>query len=87
MTDQSLQPIFSALRYLLVTVGGILAANGFAQGGQYVQIVAGAVIVVGPAAWGVWTAFKNYRTTHRLASIVSPANPTGAIAAAKAGAP
>jgi hypothetical protein len=87
MTDQSLQPIFSALRYLLVTIGGILAAHGFAKGGEYVQLAAGAVMVVGPAAWGVWTAFKNYRTTHRLATIVSPANPKQAIAAAKAGTP
>jgi hypothetical protein len=41
-------------------------------------------MIVGPAAWGVWAAIKNYRTTHRLAAVVSPANPKQAIADAKA---
>jgi hypothetical protein len=84
MTDQSLQPVFSAIRALLIAAGGYLAAHGFATGGAYTQLAAGSVMVLGPAAWGVWTAFKSYRTTHRLATAVSPGDPKQAIADAKA---
>lgn len=82
--DPSLQPILSAVRSLLIVAGTFLAAHGYAHGGEDLQLAAGAIMVVGPALWGVYSAISHYRTTHALAKIVSPGNPKQAIADAKA---
>jgi hypothetical protein len=59
--DQTMAPVFTALRVLLVTIGGVLAGEGLANTGAYkwIMIAAGAVGVVGPAAWGLYVAITN----------------------------
>lgn len=61
-TSDSLAPVWSALRALLVAVGGIMAANGLGGTSIYkwVQIASGAVLIIGPAAWGVYVAIANH---------------------------
>lgn len=53
--------VLSAIRYLLVTLGTYLAANGYASAGNNIELAAGAVMIVGPAIWGVYSAVQKYR--------------------------
>lgn len=63
MTDNTdtMAPVWSAVRALLITLGTALAANGYGDSHIYkiVEFASGSVLIVGPAAWGVWTAFRN----------------------------
>lgn len=57
-TDDGMAAVWTSIRVLLVTIGGILAGEGLANTGAYkwIMIAAGAIGVVGPAIWGVWVA-------------------------------
>ena len=63
MTDTSeaaMNGLWTSLRYLLVTIGTLMGTAGLSQTGAYqiVMFSSGAVMVIGPAAWGVWVAFN-----------------------------
>lgn len=62
-TDASLDSVLSAVRAALIAFGGFLASNGYGQSGlyHYVELGSGAVMIVGPAAWGVWSAIQKWR--------------------------
>ena len=57
MDDTQKQAILSAVRSLVITVGGMLAAHGFLSSGT-VNEIAGAVLVVGPLVWGIWDKYN-----------------------------
>jgi hypothetical protein len=59
--DPNISALLSALRALLIAVGAVLAANNLGHTGAYalVEASSGAVMVVGPAAWGVWVAISS----------------------------
>lgn len=82
MTDNTdtMAPVWSAVRALLITVGSALAANGYGDSHVYkiVELAAGTVMIVGPAAWGVWTAFQNTRKKKELVTTAVNAERTRA---------
>ena len=62
MTDNAnVDALFSSIRSLLIVLGTILAGYGMTNTGWYFWIEAGAgsIMVIGPAAWGVYVAFTN----------------------------
>lgn len=79
--DASLDSVLSAVRALLIAAGSILSANGFGNSGLYkwVEIGAGAVMVIGPAIWGVVNAIQNFR--HKKAIQTQGVNAGMALAA------
>lgn len=60
--DGNVNGIFSAVRALLIAIGGVMATKGLENTGAYfwVETISGSIMIVGPAAWGVYTAFANY---------------------------
>lgn len=60
--NPQMNQFFSALRVLLIAVGAIMAKEGWEHTTiySYVMIASGAVMVVGPAIWGVWSAGANW---------------------------
>ncbi|HEY1806083.1 MAG TPA: hypothetical protein VGG45_16535 [Terracidiphilus sp.] len=61
-SEPNINAVFSSIRSFLIVIGTVMAGNGLATSGAYkwVEIVAGSIMVVGPAAWGVYNAFANY---------------------------
>lgn len=61
--DPNVNAILTNLSNLLKVFGGLLAANGFASSGLYFwsQLIAGAILVIGPAIWDTWNAIQNLR--------------------------
>lgn len=59
----SFNALLSSVRSFLLIVGSLLAAHGLASSGIYfwVQLVSGSIVAVGMAAWGVYSAFMNWR--------------------------
>jgi hypothetical protein len=49
----------AALRILLITIGAVMADQHWGSSGAYhaVMTAAGLVMVIGPAAWGLWDTF------------------------------
>lgn len=80
--NPNLNAFLSSLRALLLVIGGLLAEHGLEHTTYYsdVMIAAGAVMVVGPAIWGVWSALVNW---HKAAAIGSQAT-LNMVAAGKA---
>ena len=62
-TDPNINGILSSVRILLITIGGVMAGDGLQNTTAYhwVMIIAGSIMVVGPAAWGVYSSFVNFR--------------------------
>ena len=62
-TDPNINGILSSIRIFLITIGGVMAGNGMENTGAYhwIMLIAGSIMVVGPAAWGVWSSFVNFR--------------------------
>lgn len=56
VTQSQFIGLLSAARTLLIAVGAILAAHGAANSTAYswVEGGAGALLILGPAIWGVW---------------------------------
>jgi hypothetical protein len=52
MNDPTSQALLSALRSILIALGGLLTAKGYVDNAT-VQTIIGAVMVIAPAAWGV----------------------------------
>lgn len=52
MTDQSTQALLSAIRSILIAIGGVLTTKGYVDDAT-VQTVIGAVMVLAPAVWGI----------------------------------
>jgi hypothetical protein len=69
-TDGSMDAVFSSTRSLLIAIGALMAAHGATNTGLYevIQIAAGGIMVVGPAAWGVWNAIQKARTKKEAVS-------------------
>lgn len=67
-TNANLNATLSALRYLLVVLGGILAQQGLSQTPEYkyVMLASGSIMIIGPAVWGVWAALVNW---HRATAV------------------
>jgi hypothetical protein len=64
----SFNALLSSVRSFLLIAGSLLAANGLASSGLYfwVQLVAGSVVGIGSAAWGVYAAFMNWRRANAV---------------------
>jgi len=62
-TDPNINGILSSIRILLITIGGVMAGAGLSNTSTYkwTMIAGGAVTVLGPAIWGVWSSFVNFR--------------------------
>jgi len=62
-TDPNINGILASIRILLITVGGVMATKGLENTGAYfwVMTAAGSIMVVGPAVWGVYSSFVNFR--------------------------
>lgn len=60
--DASVTAIFSSVRSLLIVLGTMLAGKGMTDTGLYfwVETIAGSIMVVGPAAWGVYNAITTF---------------------------
>lgn len=59
--DHSMDAVFSAIRTLLIAIGGFLAMHGLTEKSHlytWIELSASAVTIVGPAAWGVYVAIK-----------------------------
>lgn len=61
--NPNLNALLTAVRTLLLVVGGIMAKEGFEHSTIYsvVMILSGSIMVLGPAVWGVWSSFSNWR--------------------------
>jgi hypothetical protein len=57
-SDAQIDSALSALRAVLIAIGGWMASNGMGQSGAYriVELAASAVMIVGPAVWGAYVA-------------------------------
>jgi hypothetical protein len=66
--NPNLNAFLSSVRALLLVIGGLLAEHGLEHSTaySYIMIAAGSILVVGPAIWGVWSAFDNW---HKAAAI------------------
>jgi hypothetical protein len=62
-TDPNINGILASIRILLITIGGVMAGDGLTNTTAYhwVMIGAGSIMVVGPAIWGVYSSFVNFR--------------------------
>jgi hypothetical protein len=75
MADQSaaMNGVFSAIRTLLVTIGTSLVAGGaltvHSQLYFWMMLVAGSIMVVGPAGWGVWSSIQHVRAISKATTI------------------
>lgn len=56
------QAIWSAVRSILVTAGGIIAAKGYTDTATVNEII-GALMVLIPAIYGVWQKYQSERLT------------------------
>jgi hypothetical protein len=58
--NPAMNALWASMRYFLVVIGGLMGSAGLSQTGTYqiVMLASGSIMVVGPAAWGVWTAFQ-----------------------------
>lgn len=66
--NRNLNAFLTSVRALLLVLGGLLAEHGLEHSTYYswVMIGAGAVMVVGPAIWGVWSSIVNW---HKAAAV------------------
>ena len=66
--NPNLNATLSAIRALLVAIGGLLAAHGLQDSGvyQWVELGSSAVMIIGPAVWGVYEAIANW---HKAAAV------------------
>lgn len=60
-SNDAMQPVWSALRVLLITIGAGLADHGLEHSEAYkiVEMLSGSILIIGPAIWGVWVAIRN----------------------------
>ena len=64
VNDETMAPVWTAIRIFLLSVGAAMLDHGFtAKSNAYtgVIIAAGLVTTLGPAAWGVYAAVTNAR--------------------------
>lgn len=61
--NPNLNAFLTSVRALLLVLGGLLAEHGLEHSTaySYVMIGAGSIMVIGPAIWGVWSSFANWR--------------------------
>lgn len=62
MDDTQKQATLSAVRSLIITIGGIAATHGYLSSGTVTEI-AGLVLVVGPLVWGIWDKYNAAKKT------------------------
>lgn len=86
--NPSLDGVFSSIRTLCVALGGILAAKGLETSGLYfwVEMVSSSIMILGPAAWGVYSAISKALKSRKAitnavaAGMVAGASRVGAVA-------
>lgn len=64
--------LVTAVRYLIVFLGGILVQRGTFTAEQWAQI-GGWLVGAVPLAWGVWSTFRNKK---KLITAADPNDPT-----------
>ena len=57
MNDANTQALLSAIRSLLMVIGGVLASHGFLSESAVNEAI-GAVMVILPAAYGIWDKYR-----------------------------
>jgi hypothetical protein len=57
MDDASKQALLSAIRSLLIVIGGAMAAHGFINETLVTELV-GPIMAIIPIVWGVWDKFN-----------------------------
>ena len=67
MTEANLNALFSALRTVLLLIGAFLVQNGIGQSGAYkeIELLASAILIIGPGAWGIYAAITNLLKAHQ----------------------
>lgn len=63
LMNPNLNAFLTSVRALLLVLGGLLAEHGLEHSTYYswIMIGAGSIMIVGPAVWGVWSSFSNWR--------------------------
>lgn len=66
--NPNLNATLSSIRVLLIVLGSVLADQGLGHTEVYkwIMIASGAVMVVGPAVWAVWSSISNW---HKAAAV------------------
>lgn len=61
--NPNLNAFLTSVRALLMVIGTLMAEQGLdhTSAYKYIMLVAGSLMVVGPAVWGVWSSFSNWR--------------------------
>lgn len=78
------QALIDAIRLILITLGGILSAQGFIAESTVTQII-GAITVIIPAVWSIWDVFHTETKAQARevnavqAGIAAAVDPTNAI--------
>lgn len=71
-TDAAMSGVYSATRALLIAIGGALVTAGLISKTsviyQWIMIMAGAVVAVGPAAYNFYTAVTRYMRERQIAA-------------------
>src|ERR1700744_3946084 len=70
MSDNSaaINAMFSSIRSFLIIVGTILAGYGFTNKNPlyfWIEVIAGTITVIGPAAWGVYVSICHVLETRK----------------------
>ena len=68
MTEAQHNGLLSALRAVLLLFGAWLAQNGDGQTGIYhdAEMTASAILIIGPAIWGIYAAVSNLFKAHAV---------------------
>ena len=61
--NPNLNATLTAIRALLMAIGGVLLDKGMGSTAAYfwIETVAGSIFVLGPAIWGVYSSIVNWR--------------------------
>lgn len=68
MDDATKQSILSAFRSILVAIGSVLTAKGYVDDVTW-NLLLGAAMVIGPAAWGIWDKFHAEQKTQQREAV------------------
>lgn len=68
MDDAQKQSIFSAIRSVLIAIGGVFVANGKLSA-ESLNTYVGTAMVVLPLIWGVWERFTSAKTAKLVTAV------------------
>lgn len=68
--NPNLNATLSAIRALLMVLGTMLAGKGLTDTAAYfwIETIAGSIMVLGPAIWGVYSSIANWRKAAAMGS-------------------